>query len=318
MVLLILGSGTSFGISGFMVMSSSNSNDIGDLMMVEASFSIIAFILTVLLLKNKPVLMSNQNTDQNIDQITDQNIDQNIDQNTEKNTYQNTDQNEHKVKNDIVNDTTKNRNNNIASDLKTLFANKNYAFLLISNSIAYGIANYLSIALETITSKFGFSSQEISIFGICVIIFGLIGCGICSYLSAINRKYKKICLITMIATLVFTLTIYFIMKAQIFYLSVINSCLLGIFLMPVLPLSLELGCEITVPVRVMISSGFLNCCGGLFSIIPLVIAYGFDNQPLPCFMIIIISETIAIFFMALVKENSISIIENSPKTRVIS
>ena len=240
-----------------MVSSSSDSNDVGNLMVLEAALCFISLILNLFLFKNNP------------------------------------------------NQAIKHEKIDVVDEFKMLFRNKNYIYLLISATLANAVATYISIALEIIANQFDYSSQESSVFFMCSMLFGAIGCIFFSYISTKSRKYKAICLISIACTMLFSVTIYFTMESRMFYLSVINSSALGLSCISLLPLCLEFACEISYPIKVVISAGLINCAGTLFTIVPLLIGYLFNNEPLPSFGILLVCELISLFFMTLVEESAL-------------
>ena len=254
MAFLIFGIGCGYAISGFIVDSSSSSNNIGHLMVIESMLCLIALIFNFFLFKNSP--------------------------------------NKIEIKEKL----------NIKAHINMAFSNKDYIYLLVSSSIVNASTNYYAILLEIISSKFDYSTEASTVFFMCTILFGILGCMICSHLTTADRKYKIICLITIGFTIIFGLTLYFAMESRLLYLPIINSCIFGLFFMAAMPLSLEFAYEVSFPVNAIVSAGFINCFGGLMSMLPLLIAYFFNNEPLSSIIILLIFQLIAFIFIAIINE----------------
>jgi len=60
-------------------------------------------------------------------------------------------------------------------DLKLLFANKNYIFMIISQNLLYGVYTCLGAIINNLVVPFGYTSSNSSLFGVVFIFFGLVG-----------------------------------------------------------------------------------------------------------------------------------------------
>ena len=203
----------------------------------------------------------------------------------------------------VLHNPQRNQTNNIKSELISLLHNKNYLYLLTASSSAIGTVNYLSVVLELITDSFDYSTQEASIIGVCVILSGLVGCLLASVLSTVLHKYKIICIGSVACAIALLAINYLTLDLENFATVIVAACLLGLALMPVYPLSMELSCEIGFPVREIVASGFINCFGQIFSLIPIGIAYGMGNTAFSAIVIAIICEGVSLLFYSFIKED---------------
>ncbi|CAG9325767.1 unnamed protein product [Blepharisma stoltei] len=187
--------------------------------------------------------------------------------------------------------------------LPILLKNKNYLLLLIYFSAGIGTQNTLATIIELIGKPYGFSSAAVSLFAALSITFGLIGDAIASKIVTKMLKFKLFCLIigclSIIAFGIFTLTL----PIGSIAITAISICLVGFLLMPMLPISYELGCELTFPIGEAMAGGLLNCGGTIFGILEVGIAYLLNNQPIASCIICIIGLLIGTVSIFLVKED---------------
>jgi Na+/melibiose symporter-like transporter len=193
-------------------------------------------------------------------------------------------------------------NQSIKSDVIKLFKNKNYIYLLTASSVSIGTINYISVVIETITNDLNYSSEQATVLGLCAIVFGMIGIIVSSIISSALNKFKIICIVSLSASMITTASLYYTLETQPFYVSIIVTCVLGLFFMQIFALGLELGSEISYPINEIISSGLINCFGGLFSVVPILLAYALGNNALSSMIIAITFFGISLLFMILVKE----------------
>jgi FLVCR family feline leukemia virus subgroup C receptor-related protein len=102
--------------------------------------------------------------------------------------------------------------------------------------------------------------------GAGIVVSGLVGAGIVGALVDKTRKYKLFLLICFACTAASLLMFAFFLEPDEFCLLTIASCLLGFFMTPVLPVSLELSCEISYPIGEATPTGLLMIGGQVFGI----------------------------------------------------
>ena len=183
-----------------------------------------------------------------------------------------------------------------------VFKNKSYCFLFISAILSIGIINFISVVLGPVSQQYDFDTQEATVVGICFIMFGLIGSGVFSTLTIILKKYKVFCVISIVSSIVGLFLCYICLIEGSFIGIVFILSITGFTFVPIITISLEFGCEISFPVKEIVSSGLINCFGSLFSVFPILLAYFFDNQGLAVFIIMIVCQIISFAFIIFVKE----------------
>jgi Na+/melibiose symporter-like transporter len=194
-------------------------------------------------------------------------------------------------------------NENINSDLKKILKNGNYLLLLISISVSVGTINFLSVVIETITDDLNYSSEQASVLALGSIGSGILGIIVSSIISTIIQKYKIICIVALLFSIILTSFLYYTLEDQAFYVSIIASSLLGFFATQNIPLGFELGAEISHPITPMISSGLINCLGGILTVVPVLIAYYLGNTGLGSLLVALTLFSIGLLLMCFVKED---------------
>jgi sugar phosphate permease len=146
---------------------------------------------------------------------------------------------------------------NFMSDLKLLATNRNYILICLNFAMLYGVYTCLGAIINNVTSPFGYTSTDSSIFGGIFIFCGLSGSfTVSSYLDK-SPKYlrtlRMICFGTLIASTIF---LFVLPKANLL-LTVLNIAILGIILLPIIPLCYSFSIELTFPVSEAMSNGVM-------------------------------------------------------------
>lgn len=164
--------------------------------------------------------------------------------------------------------------------LKMLFRNKNFLLLLVYFSMGQGALNSFATLIEQITKPYGYTSGDNSLFGALVILSGLVGSGIAGGIVAVTQKFKLSCLVIIFGSLAGIISFILTLQVESVAISAVFAALLGLLLMPILPVSYEFGCEITFPIGEAMTGGLLNCGGQIVGIVEVGIAYLLSNQPI--------------------------------------
>ncbi|EGR33171.1 major facilitator superfamily protein, putative, partial [Ichthyophthirius multifiliis] len=120
--------------------------------------------------------------------------------------------------------------------LKIIVKDKNYVIVLLSYSLLYGQFVAFGSSSSYITTPFKYSTQQLAIAFLCVMISGFFGNIILGYFFKKSLKYKKYICIGILGTVV------------------------GFFSLFSLPVLLELSTECVYPVGENVSAGFLQSC----------------------------------------------------------
>jgi len=158
------------------------------------------------------------------------------------------------------------REENFLLGLKKLVMDKNFWILCIVFGFALGAYNTLATVINEMMEKFGYDNMQSGILGALVIVFGIVGSGIAGVLIDKTHWYKAgilLCLVGSIgAGLMLTLSFY----PNNFVLIAVGGALLGLTITPVIPIGLELSCEISFPLGEAIPNGLLLCSGQITGI----------------------------------------------------
>jgi hypothetical protein len=169
-----------------------------------------------------------------------------------------------------------NNNNSISSSIeKTSFIqslreliNPSYAYLLVSFSLVLGVFNGLATLVEPLIQPFGYGSDDSSVIGGLLIGLGVLGSIIFGVVIEKTLAYKKVivCLTLMGVLMMLSMGVCFYYEMSLTLVGVAMGAL-GFVLVPVMPLSFELACEISFPVGEALAAGMLVTGGQLVGII---------------------------------------------------
>jgi FLVCR family feline leukemia virus subgroup C receptor-related protein len=149
-----------------------------------------------------------------------------------------------------------------------------------SYSLFYGSFLIFGGSANFLIKPFGFADLSISIAAVGLILFGTVGAIIGSIFIKKTGKYKLLITITtftasgMLAVMVFQLLI---LPAA--GLTMLVVAVIGLFVVPVVPASYEIGCEVAFPIGEAQVTGILNggallCAFVLDSIMTAAIGFG--------------------------------------------
>lgn len=190
----------------------------------------------------------------------------------------------------------------IKFDLMQLTKNRNFLLLFSAAVISCGNANFFAVLISNITAYYGVGPDKTSILGTTSTIAGLISCFTFSYLAVKLGGYKKICVTTLALSAPFYFLFFIVQKFDIFFVSILASACLGTNIMPIYSLSLELACEVAFPVREVITSGLINCFSQIFGLIPIFIAYLFENNAVFIVCLLLFFQILSAVLMWMVNE----------------
>jgi len=223
-----------------------------DLMIVELVLCIIPLILAVFLFSDKPPTPpsnstqhkrahSNQETNNNYDDMSillqqDRNF--NVSDSEEADSLQ-----EVWLK--------------LKREATILFGNRNYIVLFIAFSIGVGFFNSLLTLLNQIVAPHGYSNDDAGTFGAVFVAFGLVGAGVVGYVMKLTKAYQQILRVGIslccVSLVLFTVLLY----SNNFWPLLFSFGLLGLTIVPMLPLLMENCAESTYPIDEEVSMGFM-------------------------------------------------------------
>eukprot|EP01095_Lingulamoeba_sp_RSL-Kostka_P005943 TRINITY_DN1811_c0_g1_i2.p1 TRINITY_DN1811_c0_g1~~TRINITY_DN1811_c0_g1_i2.p1 ORF type:complete len:367 (+),score=99.90 TRINITY_DN1811_c0_g1_i2:310-1410(+) len=162
--------------------------------------------------------------------------------------------------------------------LKSLFVlmkDRNFWIVFITFGIGLGVFNTLATLLQQLVNgpPYNYEDWQASVFGALVILFGIVGSGICGFLVEKYRVYKYVLLGTYFLSTIFLVLFTLLLAPDRFWIYTVLCSAIGLTMMPLLPISLELVVEITYPIGEGITAGLLMANGQLVGI-PLIVLGG--------------------------------------------
>lgn len=191
----------------------------------------------------------------------------------------------------------------VIEELIILAKDFNFICLLLSTGLHMGVGNYFGIILEILVKDSGLTAEDASYIGTITILSGITSCIICSLISSRTSKYRIFVIISIFGTTVLYLFYFYAIRSKNFELAAFASFVYGVFLLPGYSIPLELACETTYPVREILTSGLINCFAQIFSIIPTLISYWFNNSSWACIEICIFFQLISLISVFFTREN---------------
>ena len=155
-----------------------------------------------------------------------------------------------------------NATHDVKEQLKQLFRNQDFVILVVSTGcLSLGLLNSLVTVLEQIIAPAGYSSDDASLFsGLCIvsgILFSIVVGAIMDKTHAYNPMLKIGLVLGAVASSLFFVALR---PGQVGLLAAI-CCLIGMTMLPLLPLAMECACECTYPISEDLSSGVLLSAG---------------------------------------------------------
>jgi FLVCR family feline leukemia virus subgroup C receptor-related protein len=147
--------------------------------------------------------------------------------------------------------------------LKKMLKNWNYIKLLVAFGCFFGIFNGMSITLSYMLKPW-FSDRlatAVSFVGGSPIISGIIGVSIIGPMQRKSGLYRKWILICMLGSSVAIALFYPLLETNSLVCASLVSAFNSFFLIPLVPIMLELGCELVFPVGEGTAVGFLFAMG---------------------------------------------------------
>jgi FLVCR family feline leukemia virus subgroup C receptor-related protein len=144
-----------------------------------------------------------------------------------------------------------------------MLKNSNYIKLLIAFGCFFGIFNGMSIVLSYMLKPWfdDILPKAVSFVGGSPIISGIIGVGILGPMQRRSKVYKKWIIICMLGSSVAIALFYPLLETNSLLLVSLISAFNSFFLIPLVPIMLELGCELIFPVGEGTAVGFLFAMG---------------------------------------------------------
>ena len=146
----------------------------------------------------------------------------------------------------------------VIEGMKSMLRRKNYILLLVIFFFGLGIFNAVATWIEEILSPRGFTSTQAGVAGGLMILGGLAGAAIISWLSDRYRRRVPFILLALAAACIGLLGITF---STNYILLLISAFILGFFLLSAGPIGFQYGAEIAFPAPEGTSNGLLLLMG---------------------------------------------------------
>ncbi|CAF4608979.1 unnamed protein product [Rotaria socialis] len=156
---------------------------------------------------------------------------------------------------------------NIKEDLIRLLTNRHYVILLFGFALGLAMANSITTVLYQLIQPSGYSSEDAGIFGATLIVAGIFSSCVSGVIMDRTHAYLlmlKVLLVGVCGSAVFFIVV---LRPHMFYPLAVSVSLMGLFLLPLLPVSFECAVECTYPVRAEWSTGLLLCAGNVLGAI---------------------------------------------------
>ena len=146
---------------------------------------------------------------------------------------------------------------NFMKDLKLLVTNRNYILICINFSMLYGVYTCLGAIINNVTQPFGYTSADSSIFGGVFIFCGLGGSFVIAGYLDKSYKYLMVLRCVCFGTLILSTIFMYVLPLGNTLYSCINIALVGIVILPIIPLGYSFSIELTYPVSEAMSNGVM-------------------------------------------------------------
>jgi MFS transporter, FLVCR family, feline leukemia virus subgroup C receptor-related protein len=145
--------------------------------------------------------------------------------------------------------------------MKLLFSNKQVLLLMLIFGFIQGVFNTLGTVVGEIANRYGFSTDDASVFGAVFIIGGLVGSAAFGVWVEIKKVYKiSVIVISLLSvgSMVGT-SVAFTSGAS--WLVTLSCFIVGASMIPIMAVGFELGVEVTYPIDESYSTGLLMFAG---------------------------------------------------------
>ena len=141
-------------------------------------------------------------------------------------------------------------------------------FLLTAFGLYFGVFNAISITLAFMLEPwFGVNSTAVAIVGGSPVISGIIGVIVLAPMQKKSGVFKKWIIICMLGSCSAMILFYPLLETYQVPVAALVSAYNSFFLIPLVPIMLELGCELAYPVGEGTAVGLLFAVGNLFGFI---------------------------------------------------
>jgi len=193
--------------------------------------------------------------------------------------------------------------------MKQLRMNKNFLLFLAGASFFWGTYSCLASIMSSLIEPFGYETSIAGIYGLVVLVTGIIGSIGWGVYVGLSKKYKRsLCILTALSTILLAVLLFVGPRGNAFHTGIFIA-LYGFFTTPALPIIFEFCCEISFPVAEANAGGLTYMMTQAMGIAASVLAtILLDNGKNPdgakkAFMFLVVMQFIGFLAIMKVKED---------------
>ncbi|PRP75011.1 hypothetical protein PROFUN_07404 [Planoprotostelium fungivorum] len=158
------------------------------------------------------------------------------------------------------------REESFSKSLKTIAKDVNMWILFIEFGFGLGAFNTLATLVNNLMEPYGYTNDQSSAVGACVVVLGLVGSGVAGVILDKTKRYKLV-LLTCLALATGSMLLFtFMLKEDNMGMLIFTACILGFSTTPVIPVSFETSAEMTFPLGEATPTSFLLVSGQITGI----------------------------------------------------
>jgi len=159
------------------------------------------------------------------------------------------------------------RSDDFIQSLRDIFTNPSFLIVMTEFALVFGAYNTLATIINQLILPYGYSNDDAGTLGALTIFLGIVGAGVAGLVVDKWKIYKwSLAVSLFFGTLSFALFTIFLMPNWFVGLCIAVS-LGGFFNTAVIPISLELACEVSYPIGEGTPTGILMAMGNVVAII---------------------------------------------------
>ena len=144
----------------------------------------------------------------------------------------------------------------MCTKLGILSRNKSYIFLVLTFTFLYGVYTSLGAVVSYITKPYYEPSYN-SLFAALFLVCGVVSSFIFGVILDKTKKYKRIIMVLVIGACIFVATSLYTLPRKSVPLFAVNISIIGVFVIPIIPISYALSVELTFPIDEAMSNGMM-------------------------------------------------------------
>jgi MFS family permease len=160
----------------------------------------------------------------------------------------------------------------LKQDIAVVLKNKNFVLLMIVFALVMGMMNTYGTVIGILTAALNYGPTAASAFGAFFIIGGIVGSAVFGVIVEIKKIYKFATIVICGLSSVMSVVLMFVLLTNDLTSVSIACFITGFSLVPILPVCMDFGVELTHPIPEPVSSGLQMSAGALIGIIQTIAA----------------------------------------------